>query len=70
MTNSITSESKYYSIIESENSFLFQNQFNMYIELDKKTGNFKTSNLHNNDTTQKLFAALYKRAIQLKNLPK
>ena len=70
MKNTITSEAKHYSITENENSFSFQNQFNMYVELDKKTGNFKTSNLYNNTTTQKLFKALYKRAIILKRYTK
>lgn len=70
MNNSITSEAKFYNIVETKTSFEFQNEFNMYVELDKVTGNLKTSNLSNNVNTQKLFKALFNIAIQLKNLSK
>jgi hypothetical protein len=70
ITTTIENEAKYYSIIESENSFSFQNQFNMYIELNKNNGNLKMTNLTDNATTQKLFKALFNRAIQLKKSTK
>ena len=70
MNNSIKQQAKFYNIVETETSFSFQNEFNMFVELDKVTGNLKTSNLSNNVITQKLFKALFNIAIQLKNLPK
>jgi hypothetical protein len=52
-----------YRITETETSFIFQNQINIHIELDKKTGSFITGNVYDNETTQKLFSKLYKIAI-------
>lgn len=52
-----------YKITETETSFIFQNKINIHIELDKKTGQFITGNVYDNETTQILFKKLYKIAI-------
>ena len=53
---------KIYRIIVTENTFVFINKINIHIELDKKTGEFVTGNVANNEETQILFKKLYKIA--------
>jgi hypothetical protein len=54
---------KIYSINETKNSFIFQNSFNIHIELDKTNGNFITGNVYDNEQTRVLFKKLYKIAL-------
>jgi hypothetical protein len=53
-----------YSITETNNSFIFQNSFNIHIELDKTNGSFITGNVYDNDETKVLFNKLYKIALK------
>ena len=54
--------SKIYRITETQNSFIFQNDFNIHIELNKIDGTFITGNVYDNEQTQILFKKLYKIA--------
>ena len=54
--------SKIYRITETPNSFIFQNDFNIHIELNKIDGTFITGNVYDNEQTQILFKKLYKIA--------
>ena len=54
--------SKIYKITETQSSFIFQNDFNIYIELNKIDGTFITGNVYDNEQTQVLFKKLYKIA--------
>ena len=54
------------NIVETDNTFIFQNCYSMYVELNKFNGKFINSNLYNNSHTQKLFKKLYTKAIKLK----
>jgi hypothetical protein len=54
--------SKIYRVIETQTSFVFQNNFNIHIELDKTNGDFITGNVYDNEETQVLFKKLYKIA--------
>lgn len=55
------------NIVETDNTFIFQNCYCMYVELNKFNGKFINSNLFNNNHTQKLFKKLYTKAIKIKN---
>lgn len=61
-TNIMKSLSKIYKITETQSSFIFQNDFNIYIELNKIDGTFITGNVYDNEQTQVLFKKLYKIA--------
>jgi hypothetical protein len=54
--------SKIYRVTETKTSFIFQNNFNIYIELNKSNGSFITGNVYDNEQTQILFKKLYKIA--------
>ena len=54
--------SKIYKITKTQSSFIFQNDFNIYIELNKIDGTFITGNVYDNEQTQVLFKKLYKIA--------
>lgn len=54
--------SKIYKITETQTSFIFQNDFNIHIELNKTDGTFITGNVYDNEQTQVLFKKLYKIA--------
>ena len=54
--------SKVYQVTETKTSFIFQNDFNITIELNKFNGEFITGNVYDNEETQVLFKKLYKIA--------
>lgn len=54
--------SKIYRVTETQTSFIFQNDFNIHIELNKANGSFITGNVYDNEETQVLFKKLYKIA--------
>ena len=56
------------SIFETDTSFVFENCYSMYVELNKHNGDLINSNLDNNEKTQKLFKALYLFALEKKQL--
>jgi hypothetical protein len=54
--------SEIYRITKTEKSFIFQNEFNIHIELDKTDGSFITGNVYDNEETRILFNKLFKIA--------
>lgn len=54
--------SKIYRVTETKTSFIFQNDINIHIELNKANGSFITGNVYDNKQTQILFKKLYKIA--------
>ncbi len=52
--------SKIYRVTETQTSFIYQNDFNIHIELNKFDGTFITGNVYDNKETQVLFKKLYK----------
>ena len=54
--------SKIYRVTETQTSFIFQNDFNIHIELNKVDGTFITGNVYDNEQTKLLFKKLYQIA--------
>lgn len=54
--------SKIYRVTETQTSFIFQNDFNIHIELNKVDGTFITGNVYDNEETKLLFKKLYQIA--------
>ena len=54
--------SKIYRVTETKSSFIFQNDINIHMELNKENGSFITGNVYDNEQTQILFKKLYKIA--------
>tara|TARA_R110000868_G_scaffold30354_1_gene112438 strand:+ start:1682 stop:1879 length:198 start_codon:yes stop_codon:yes gene_type:complete len=56
---------KFWSIRETENSFVFTNAMNLHIELDKLTGEFIAGNVCDNDEMRKEFKLMMSIANKL-----
>lgn len=57
---------KYWTIRETQNSFVFTNVMNLHIELNKLTGDFITGNVYDNDAMRKQFKFMMSIANKLK----
>jgi hypothetical protein len=57
---------KFWTIRETQTTFIFTNPMNFHIELDKVNGNFVTGNVHDNDAMRKQFKLMMQVANELK----